>query len=233
MVTSKAVKRKPYSSSLRTAQAQATRRGIVDAAARLFVESGYGGTSVEAIAAAAGVSRKTVFTSVGGKFEALKLAIDWAIVGDDEPIPLLERPDVQAMHAEPDARRILSHFATTVSEANARLADLAAVLDAAAGLDADLRGLAQSLTDQRLAGMRVLAGLLDARGALRAGLSRSEAADVLWLLGHPAGFHRMVRERSWSVTRHREWLAETLTAALIAPSYRPVRGRGRGSRPPS
>lgn len=228
MVTSKTVKRKPYASSLRAAQAQATRRAIVEAAARLFVECGYGGTSVDAIAQAAGVSRKTVFTSVGGKFEALKLAIDWAITGDDVPVPVLERPDVKAMHSEPDARRILTHFALTVSEANARVADLLAVLDAAAGLDADLRDLAHSLTEQRLAGMRVLAGLLDERGALRPGLSSTEAADVLWLLGHPAGFHRLVRERAWSPARHREWLAETLMDALIGPSYRPVRGRGRG-----
>jgi len=83
--------KKPYSSQLRAAHARATRRAIVDAAARLFTEQGYGATTVGAIAEAAGVSRKTVFTSVGGKAQALKLAIDWAIVGDDEPVPLLER----------------------------------------------------------------------------------------------------------------------------------------------
>src|SRR5215472_734490 len=96
--------KKPYSSELRAAQARATRRAIVDAAARLFAGQGYGATTVDAIAAAAGVSRKTVFASVGGKAAALKLAIDWAIVGDDEPVPLLGRPHIQAGHAAPDAR---------------------------------------------------------------------------------------------------------------------------------
>src|SRR6266487_317916 len=99
--------KKPYSSELRAAQARATRRAIVDAAARLFIAHGYGATTVDAIARAAGVSRKTVFTSVGGKIEALKLAIDWAAVGDDEPVPMLERPHVKAGQGEPDARRIL------------------------------------------------------------------------------------------------------------------------------
>src|SRR5947207_10184876 len=93
--------KKPYKSTLREAQAKATRRAIVDAAARLFVERGYGATTVDAIAAAAGVSRKTVFTSVGGKLDALKLARDWAIVGDDEQIPLMARPQVKQAQAEP------------------------------------------------------------------------------------------------------------------------------------
>src|SRR3954451_14300142 len=78
---SESVKRR-YSSPLRARQAEQTRRGIVAAAGPLFVEVGYGRTSVDAVAEAAGVSRKTVFSAVGGKVELLKLAIDWAVVGD-------------------------------------------------------------------------------------------------------------------------------------------------------
>src|SRR3974390_1527546 len=100
--------KKPYTSELRAAQARATRRAVVDAAARLFTERGYGATTVDAIAQAAGVSRKTVFASVGGKAQALKLAVDWAIMGDDEPVPVLERPHVRAGMAEPDARRMMA-----------------------------------------------------------------------------------------------------------------------------
>ena len=57
-----------------------TRRAIVSAAARLFVAQGFGRTTIEAIAAEAGVGRNTVF-SVGGKLDLLKLALDWAVVG--------------------------------------------------------------------------------------------------------------------------------------------------------
>src|SRR6516225_11762387 len=114
--------KKPYNSALRAAQARATRRTIVDAAARLFIEHGYGATTVDAIALAAGVSRKTVFTSVGGKTEALKLAMDWAIVGDDEPVPMLERPHIKAMQQEPDARQILASYARQIREVGARTA---------------------------------------------------------------------------------------------------------------
>src|SRR6516165_8933703 len=123
---SETVKR-PYNSTRRDEQARATRRAVVGAAARLFVERGYGATTIDAIAADAGVSRKTVFTSVGGKSQALKLAIDWAIVGDDEPVALLDRPHIQASMAEPDARRILRDFAHDVRERGSRIAPLVAV----------------------------------------------------------------------------------------------------------
>src|SRR5262245_52097861 len=96
-----------YSSTLRDAQARQTRRAIVDAGARLFVDDGFGRTTIDTIAAEAGVSRKTVFTSVGGKVEILKLAIDWAIVGDDEPVALADRPEIERLKAETDPRAIL------------------------------------------------------------------------------------------------------------------------------
>jgi hypothetical protein len=41
----------------------------------------------DATAEAAEVSRKTVFTAVGGEVELLKLAFDWSVVGDVEPAP--------------------------------------------------------------------------------------------------------------------------------------------------
>jgi AcrR family transcriptional regulator len=90
-----------YSSELRAAQARATRRVIVDAAARLFVQEGFGQTTVDAIAEEAGVSRKTIFAAVGGKVELLKLALDWAITGDDEPIAMSDRPEVGRLASTP------------------------------------------------------------------------------------------------------------------------------------
>jgi AcrR family transcriptional regulator len=226
MVTPKPVK-KPYSSTLRAAQAQATRRAIVDAAATLFVERGYGGTSVDAIAEAAGVSRKTVFTSVGGKLETLKLALDWAIAGDDEPIPVLDRPHVRSAMQEPDARRVLRDFATNILEVMSRTAALTRVLESAAGLDDDVRALSDDLRAQRQHGMSFLAALLHERGALRPDLTVEEAADVLWLFNDSAPYHRLVVEQGWSPERYETWLAEGLLSRLVARGYRPGAGAPR------
>src|SRR5690349_11330069 len=79
--------KRPYQSILRGAQAQSTREAVIAAAARLFAEDGYAATSIDAIAAAAGVSRATVFASVGGKAKLLKTALDVAIVGDEQTAP--------------------------------------------------------------------------------------------------------------------------------------------------
>ena len=92
----KVVKRRPYDSALRADQAHQTRGAIVDAAAALFAEKGYAAVSVDAVADGAGVSRATVFNSVGGKpallGEAFRLAFGRAAGASDVSMPLVERP---------------------------------------------------------------------------------------------------------------------------------------------
>lgn len=222
----KATVKKAYESPLRAAQAQATRRAIVGAAARLFVERGYGSTSIDAIAEAAGVSRKTVFTSVGGKAAALKLAIDWAIVGDDAPVALMDRPQVRAQQQEPDARRLLAMYAQMNTDVASRISELQHVVEAAAGADEELRALAQTLADERRFGMARLAEQLDKRGALRSGLTVDEAADVLWLMSGPANYRWFVIIRGWSPQRYEDWLSETLISLLVGEAYRPSQTEG-------
>jgi len=71
-VTNKTKVKRPYESRLRAGQARATRLALLEAAGHLFARQGYVATSIEQIADAAGVSRATVFTSVGGKPVLLK-----------------------------------------------------------------------------------------------------------------------------------------------------------------
>jgi AcrR family transcriptional regulator len=208
-----------YASTLRAEQARATRRAIVDAAAQLFVERGYGETTIDAIAQAAGVSRKTVFTSVGGKVEALKLARDWAIVGDDEPVPMLERPQVTRAKAEPDARVILRQYAAMLSASASRVGRLQVVIDEATGADPAVRELADEGRRQRLTGMRDMAREIARRGALRDGLTVERAADLLCLSNDGRAYVWLVQERGWTRARFEQWLGDTLIAQLIRPDY--------------
>ena len=119
----------------RADQARRTRKQIVDAAGRLFVDRGYSGTTVDAIATEAGVSRKTVFTSVGGKVALLKLAYDFTLAGDDAPVPLIDRPALQAVIAEPDPYRQVDLYAAAVTEKSRRVARPHLVLRSAADVD--------------------------------------------------------------------------------------------------
>ena len=148
------VGKRVYRSDLREGQARATRRQIVDAASKLFAERGYAAATIDAVAQEAGVSRKTVFTSVGGKVEVMRLAYDWAITGDDEPVSMGSRPEVLALEQEPDSARVLERWAAMLSHQMARVAPMHAALRSAADVDPQAHELFEKVQDQRLAGMR-------------------------------------------------------------------------------
>ena len=59
------IKSRAYDSTARKAVAQATRQSIMDSARHLFLESGYAGTTMLAIAQAAGIALDTVYATVG------------------------------------------------------------------------------------------------------------------------------------------------------------------------
>jgi AcrR family transcriptional regulator len=97
MVRNTEVARRAYRSPLRAAQAGQTRLAILAVATRLFEEQGWAGTGMRDIARAAQVSVETVYANFGSKAQLLKQAVDMAIVGDDEPVPLNERPEFLAL----------------------------------------------------------------------------------------------------------------------------------------
>lgn len=210
---SDAVKR-TYSSTLRAAQARETRYTIVSTAEQLFTELGYGRTTIDAIAEQAGVSRKTVFTAVGGKLDLLKLALDWAVTGDDEQVPLLERPELAATRTASSAAAILRGWVDVVAAIAARLHGLSAALTAAAAANDEARLLREANQAQRLTGARAFVTHLAAHNGLRPGLSVDRAADIVWLYSDPAVYHRLVAERDWPDADYRAWLLRTITQQL-------------------
>jgi AcrR family transcriptional regulator len=209
--------RRAYRSPLRAEQARATRRTIVEAARALFLERGYAGTTIDAVADRAGVSRKTVFTSVGGKAQLLKLAWDWALVGDDEPVPMIERPVVRRMMAATDAEELLDLWVPFVAEIASRIAGLHGVLVAAADVDEDAAAIQERSEQDRLEGGRGFVGGLQAIGGLRSGLSVDEAAQVATTLMDPLPYERLVLGAGWSSENYVVWLRRVARASFLDP----------------
>jgi AcrR family transcriptional regulator len=209
-----AVKRH-YRSELRRSQARETRRTIVAAASRLFVEHGYGVTTIDAVADSAGVSRKTVFTAVGGKVELLKVALDWAVAGDDRPVALAERAEMRQLLEQPDPAVLVTGWARLLAEIDARVAPLFQALEVAAGIDSEARELLEQSQHQRLEAARLIVDRLRALGALTNEVTESDAVDLAWLATDGALFDRLVRVRGWSIGRFEEWLARHLIVHLI------------------
>jgi AcrR family transcriptional regulator len=208
--------KRAYESPLRQAQAAATRRAIIDAAAGSFIERGYVATSIETIAEAAGVSRATVFTSVGGKKALLKKAYDVALVGDDEPIPFPQRPASLAVRAEPDPRRFLVGYAGLVVDINARLAPIYEAVRGAASADTEVRDVFEAIgAERRIGAGNVVRDLMAKGGRLRHGLDPEAAADILWVLIDAGLFHLLVHRRGWTRDRFEAWLAESMQRQLL------------------
>ena len=209
-----AVKR-DYRSELRAAQAQETRRAIVAAASRLFVEDGYGATTIDAVAEAAGVSRKTVFTAVGGKLDLLKMALDWAVAGDDLPVAVVDREQMRQALAANDASALLNGCARAIVAISSRSVGLAQALDVAAGVDPAARELVEQGQRHRVDDARRIVDRVRDLGALTSGVTYTDAVDLVWLATDPVLFDRLVRVRGWSVRRFEKWLSQHLFTQLV------------------
>ena len=207
-----------YSSPLRASQAAATRRAVLDAARELFIQQGYGATTVDQIAARAGVSKPTVFTAVGNKQTVLSAVRDVAMAGDDEAIAVGQRPLAQEIFAESDQHRAVELLAELMTGIDRRYSEIDHVLRGAASSgEPGLRELWETSETQRLTGARLWANALSSKGALRKGVDVDAAVDVLWLYMAPDHYYRLVHRRGWTTERFEQWLVDTLRQQLLPP----------------
>jgi AcrR family transcriptional regulator len=204
-----------YASQVRDEQARRTRRAIVTAAHDLFLAQGYAATTIDGIAEAAHVSRRTVFNSVGGKVALLKLAWDWAVVGDDEPIALADRPAVKAILAESDPRKALMLWVQTANDIAARTAPLGEVLIAAADIDPAATQLLAEASRNRMLGATLFIRYLASLDGLAAGLTEQHAAELCWALTDGHLYRLLVAQRGWSTADFNRRLYNSLAAALL------------------
>lgn len=217
----------------RQKKARQTRRRILAAAAELFTRHGYTVTTIQQIAEQADVAWQTVYSVFGTKAAVLSAVFDVAVAGDDEPIPVAERPFVQAIKDTADPREKAGILARHLRESAARTAGVLGVIESAAATDPEIAALWQTLRDQGVRGMTLAAGDFQEQGALRPGLTVTRAADILWLYVGPWSYRVLVTERGWTLDEYEAWLADTLYTQVLDPA--PHAGRrqrpGRGPAP--
>jgi AcrR family transcriptional regulator len=200
-------RRSRYNSPLRARQAAATRQAVLEAASRLFVERGWTGATLAAVAREAGTAVETVYSGFGSKSGLLTSAIDVALVGDDEDQPLVDRPAFVAL-GQGDRGERFSAAASIIVTAHARSVPLLRALQEAAASDTAARARWEKYeTDRR----RVIATGLEL--ALGRNPDDSEV-DSIWALASPEVFSKLVYERHWSLDRYSQWL-QTLALSLL------------------
>lgn len=201
---------------------------MVGAARDLFLQRGYGATTVEAISERADVPPATVYRLFGSKHGILKGLLDVAIVGDEDDVPMADRPEVRALVEDPDPEAQLNGFVAVAIQVNLRVGPLYEILVGAAGVDPEAAAQLAELTRQRQQGQRTIARSLARTGALRPELRERDAADLVHALLSPELYRLLVVDRGWSTDRYARWLEATLTDQLLAPHQeRSSRSPGR------
>jgi len=199
----------------RQRKARQTRRRILAAATELFTRQGYTATTIQQIAEQADVAWQTVYSVFGTKAAILSAAFDVAVAGDDEPVPVAERPFVQAIRDAADPREKAGIFARHLRASASRTAGVVSVIESAATTDPEIAALWRKLRDQGLRGMTLAARGFQDQGALRPGLTIPRAADILWFYLGPWSYRVLVTERGWTLDEYETWLADALYAQVL------------------
>ena len=206
-----------YTSAVRAEAARATRRRILDTAKEQFLAKGYVGTTLDAVAAAAEVSPQTVYNVVGGKAKLLKAVYDVTLVGDDEPVPLADRPEFRRVRDATSPDAALTAYAAVGRLLWERVGPLVAIATAqAAAGDRDLREFVETIQGERATGVHHLVRHLAGRFGLRPGLTVSRATDIVWVLFAPEMIDRLVVERGWTWDACTEWTVDTAVHSLFS-----------------
>jgi AcrR family transcriptional regulator len=206
--------KRSYDASGRREQARARRLAVVLAARDLFERDGYRATTIATVAARAGVSAESVYKGFSSKAALAKAVFDLALAGDDEPVPIADRPAVQAVRDEPDVRRKISLFAQGLAERQARSAGVQILIRNGRHVDDALFPVWAKLEAEGLAGMTMLGRHLLETGRLRPAIDLDEVRDVLWNFLSIDTYERLVLSRGWSLERYADWLARAITSAL-------------------
>ena len=208
--------RRNYDNRRRRADAQARQRRIVDAATGLLIEHGFGATSIDQIAVAADVSSPTIYATYGSKAAVLEAAIDAALLGDDDEIPLLDRiPSLAGITAGNSPARFAAHarFHRTLNE---RVAPLARVMEQATSSDPSINELRSRLRAAIRADCNHWIKQLGPE-ALRPGLSAAHAADVMGTIIGPYTYWLLTVDGALTADDYERWLAHALPHLLLKP----------------
>jgi AcrR family transcriptional regulator len=189
---------------------------VLDAATAVFLERGYGASTIRAIAAEAKVSVPTVEALFGTKARLLKAAIDVAIAGDDEPVPVLDRAWAADASEAETAEEFLSVVAGVVAAAQARSAGLVLAVFEGSARDWELEQVAEQMEAQRAVTASWIVEGVSRVASLRDSSTNEEAVDTVWLLMDPAVFDRLTRRRSWTLEHYERWFSRSVARVLTA-----------------
>ncbi len=154
----------------------------------------------------------------GSKPALLKQVLDQALAGDDEPVPVADRPWFRPLWDAATPAAVLDAYADVCTLIGARAARIFETVRRAADAAPETAELWRTVRANRRAGARMVVDHLVALGPLRPGLGVERAADVLWTFNDAAHYGALVHESGWPEPEFRDWPAGVMRAALLPGS---------------
>lgn len=158
----------------------------------------------------------TVELAFGTKPQLLRAAISFAIRGDAEPVPMLEREWAASAQAAESVTDFLAIVERVLVAAAQRSAGLVVAAFEAAHVDESMRALADQLRAQRAETAAWIVDGLNMRSPLRPEVGREEAIDTVWLLMDPHGFCTLTQHRGWTPEQFGLWFTDSVRRLILA-----------------
>jgi AcrR family transcriptional regulator len=207
--------KRPYESPRRRAQADATRRDILEAAQRLFERNGYAATTMAEIAKEADVALKTVYLAFQTKSGLLRALWNLLLRGDESDRPVAERGWYLDVLEQKDPERQLRLNASNSAAGKQRISAILEVIRSAAAVDPDVAALWQRIQTDYHANQLAIVERLHERGHLNPALRIERATDILWTLNHPNTWQLLVVDRGWTPEQYEQWTGDLACAQLL------------------
>jgi AcrR family transcriptional regulator len=212
--------KRAYDASRRQAAARETQGHIAAAARDLFVERGYVATSIRDIAERAGVSVQTIYNAFeGGKAAIFGRVLDIAVVGDDEPVALRDRPEYRRTLETKDPDEVLAFSVGLAGALYRRMEPLIPTIRAAVAADSGIAGeWAANYGRNRYEGIKEYTTRLGELKALRPGIDVTRATDIIWTVLSLENYEALVAQRGWTPDDFAAWSLSVLRDSLLRRS---------------
>ncbi len=204
-----------YDNSQRAASASTTRARVLDSAKESFLANGYGATTIRRVAEQAGVSQELIYKSFGNKATLLKAVYDVTLAGDDEDVPMAERPIAVAIREAATPAEAVTAYAEMARVISARVDPLLRVLLGSRGTDKGLAEFAATTDRERHIGSTMAVRSWHEQGWIRPDLTIDEAADIVWALNSP-GPRWLLEDRGWTDVEVTGWLADMIRRGIFS-----------------
>lgn len=191
--------------------ARRTEIAVIHAARNLFLDNGYGPTTIKLIASDAGVSQETIYKRFGSKAAVLKRVYDVTLAGDFEDKPMADR-GLRDLAKQRSAREMLAGYVRFALDFCDRVGPLVSLAKQAQATEPDLSDIVRTIEKERRIGAGFFVKACAEKGFVSGQVER--AADEVWLL---TSFELLGNARSlgWPDDRIVEWVVTSLRATAF------------------